>query len=132
MIRVCLVDDQTLVRQGVRSLLALSDDIIEVVGEAADGRQALDLIASARPDGVLMDMRMPVMSGLEALPARSQRGDLPRNILLTPFHYDPLGLAGIKAGARGYLRTAVSLYRFVSASQTVSAGGVRVQPGSTK
>src|SRR3546814_15588553 len=103
MIRVCLVDDQTLVRQGVRSLLALSDDIIEVVGEAADGRQALDLIASTRPDVVLMDMRMPVMSGLEALQALSQRGDLPPTLILTTFDDDQLVLSGIKAGPPGYL-----------------------------
>ena len=70
MIRVCLVDDQTLVRQGIRSLLAL-DGGIEVVGEAADGRQAVDLIPGLQPDVVLMDMRMPAMSGLEAVQALS-------------------------------------------------------------
>ena len=68
MIRVCLVDDQTLVRQGIRSLLAL-DDGIEVVAEAAYGKQAVDLVPQVKPDVVLMDMRMPVMSGLEALQA---------------------------------------------------------------
>ncbi|MDY0023232.1 response regulator transcription factor, partial [Arenimonas caeni] len=68
MIRVCLVDDQTLVRQGVKSLLELADGI-EVVAEAGDGRQAVELIPQVRPDVVLMDMRMPVMSGLEALQA---------------------------------------------------------------
>src|SRR5690606_5327552 len=74
-IRVCLVDDQTLVRQGIRSLLAL-DGGIEVVGEAVDGRQAVELIPQAAPDVVLMDMRMPVMSGLEALQALSAAGTL--------------------------------------------------------
>lgn len=132
MIRVCLVDDQTLVRQGVRSLLALSDDIIEVVGEAADGRQALDLIASTRPDVVLMDMRMPVMSGLEALQALSQRGDLPPTIILTTFDDDQLVLAGIKAGARGYLLKDVSLDQLVSAIKTVAEGGSLVQPAITQ
>ncbi len=68
MIRVCLVDDQTLVRQGIRSLLALAEGI-EVVAEASDGRQAVELIPQVKPDVVLMDMRMPVMSGLEALQA---------------------------------------------------------------
>src|SRR5918993_1559897 len=66
MIRVCLVDDQTLVRQGVRSLLELAENI-EVVAEAADGRQAVELIPQINPDVVLMDMRMPIMSGLEGL-----------------------------------------------------------------
>src|SRR5690606_40003819 len=75
MIRVCLVDDQTLVRQGIRSLLAL-DAGIEVIAEAGDGRQAVELIPQVRPDVVLMDMRMPVMSGLEALQALSRRAEL--------------------------------------------------------
>lgn len=132
MIRVCLVDDQTLVRQGVRSLLALSDDIIEVVGEAADGRQALDLIANSRPDVVLMDMRMPVMSGLEALQALAQRGDLPPTIILTTFDDDQLVLAGIKAGARGYLLKDVSLDQLVNAIKTVAEGGSLVQPAITQ
>lgn len=132
MIRVCLVDDQTLVRQGVRSLLALSDDIIEVVGEAADGRQALDLVAKVRPDVVLMDMRMPVMSGLEALQALALRGDLPPTIILTTFDDDQLVLAGIKAGARGYLLKDVSLDQLVSAIKTVAEGGSLVQPAITQ
>ncbi|MDP1699307.1 MAG: response regulator transcription factor [Xanthomonadaceae bacterium] len=132
MIRVCLVDDQTLVRQGVRSLLALSDDIIEVVGEAADGRQALDMVANVRPDVVLMDMRMPVMSGLEALQALALRGDLPPTIILTTFDDDQLVLAGIKAGARGYLLKDVSLDQLVTAIKTVAEGGSLVQPAITQ
>ena len=102
MIRVCLVDDQTLVRQGIRSLLAL-DDGIEVVAEAADGRQAVELIPQIRPDVVLMDMRMPVMSGLEALQVLSRQEQLPPTIILTTFDDDQLVLAGLKAGAKGYL-----------------------------
>jgi YesN/AraC family two-component response regulator len=74
-IRVLLVDDQTLVRQGIRSLLELTDNI-RVVAEAADGRQAVEMIPEVNPDVVLMDMRMPVMSGLEAfqqIAARTSR-----------------------------------------------------------
>ena len=93
MIRVCLVDDQTLVRQGIRSLLAL-DDGIEVVAEAGDGRQAVELVPQVRPDVVLMDMRMPVMSGLEALQELSRAGVLPPTIILTTFDDDQLVLAG--------------------------------------
>ena len=98
MIRVCLVDDQTLVRQGIRSLLAL-DDGIEVVAEANDCRQAVELIPEVAPDVVLMDMRMPVMSGLEALQTLSQRGQLPPAIILTTFDDDQLVLAGLLVGA---------------------------------
>lgn len=99
MIRVCLVDDQTLVRQGIRSLLAL-DDGIEVVAEASDGKQAVEQIPQIQPDVVLMDMRMPVMSGLEALQMLSRNGALPPTIILTTFDDDQLVLAGLKAGAR--------------------------------
>ena len=89
MIRVCLVDDQTLVREGIRSLLGL-DDGIEVVAEAADGRQAVELIPQIKPDVVLMDMRMPVMSGLEALQALAATNQLPPAIILTTFDDDQL------------------------------------------
>ncbi len=131
MIKVMLVDDQTLVRQGVRSLLELADGI-EVIGEAGDGQQALDLIPQLNPDVVLMDMRMPVMSGLDALKALSQRQQMPPTIILTTFDDDQLVLAGIKAGARGYLLKDVSLDQLVSAIQTVAGGGSLVQPAVTQ
>ena len=131
MIRVCLVDDQTLVRQGIRSLLAL-DDGIEVVAEAADGRQAVELIPLCRPDVVLMDMRMPSMSGLEALQALQALDSLPPTIILTTFDDDQLVLAGIKAGARGYMLKDVTLEQLVSAIRTVAGGGSLVQPAVTQ
>src|SRR3546814_132234 len=89
MIRICLVDDQTLVRQGIRSLLALADGM-EVVGEAGDGKQAVELVPGLKPDVVLMDMRMPAMSGLEALQALARMGALPPTIILTTFDDDQL------------------------------------------
>ena len=128
MIRVCLVDDQTLVRQGIRSLLAL-DDGIEVVAEAADGRQAVELIPQIRPDVVLMDMRMPVMSGLEALQVLSRQEQLPPTIILTTFDDDQLVLAGLKAGAKGYLLKDVTLEQLVGAIRTVADGGSLVLSG---
>ncbi len=131
MIRVFLVDDQTLVRQGIRSLLALAAGI-EVVGEAADGRQAIEVIPQVRPDVVLMDMRMPSMSGLDALRALGEAGTLPPTIILTTFDDDDLVLAGIKAGARGYLLKDVSLEHLVGAIQTVAEGGSLVQPVVTQ
>ena len=121
-IRVFLVDDQTLVRQGIRSLLALAEGI-EVVAEASDGRQAVEQIPQVAPDVVLMDMRMPVMSGLESLQAMSRAGILPPTIILTTFDDDALVLAGIKAGAKGYLLKDVSLEQLVNAIQMVAAGG---------
>lgn len=130
-IRVFLVDDQTLVRQGIRSLLSLADGI-DVVAEACDGRQAVEQIPQVRPDVVLMDMRMPVLSGLEALQALGKAGALPPTIILTTFDDDALVLAGIKAGARGYLLKDVSLEQLVDAIQTVAAGGSLVQPAVTQ
>ncbi|GIX35500.1 MAG: DNA-binding response regulator [Lysobacteraceae bacterium] len=130
-IRVLLVDDQTLVRQGIRSLLELSDRI-RVVGEAADGRQAVEQIPTLQPDVVLMDMRMPVMNGLEALEWLAAREALPPTIILTTFDDDELVLAGIRAGARGYLLKDVSLEQLVEAICTVASGGTLVQPALTQ
>ena len=130
-VSVCLVDDQTLVRQGIRSLLELSDDI-RIVGEAADGLQALDMIPQSKPDVVLLDMRMPGMSGLDVLNALAARGDLPPTIILTTFDDDQLVLAGLKAGARGYLLKDVSLEQLVNAVKAVASGGSLVQPVVTQ
>lgn len=131
MIRVLLVDDQTLVRQGIRSLLELSEDI-RVVAEAGDGHQAVEMIPQIGPDVVLMDMRMPAMSGLEALQQLSREGALPPTIILTTFDDDQLVLAGIKAGARGYLLKDVTLEQLVDAIHTVAAGGSLMQPAVTQ
>jgi len=131
MIRVCLVDDQNLVRQGIRSLLDLSENI-RIVAEASDGKQAIEMIPELKPDVVLMDMRMPVMSGLEALQALSVAGTLPPTIILTTFDDDQLVLAGLKAGARGYLLKDVSLEQLVDAIQTVADGGSLVKPAVTQ
>ena len=130
-ISVCLVDDQTLVRQGIRSLLELSDDI-RVAAEAADGAQAVEVIPQAKPDVVLLDMRMPGMSGLDVLNALAQKNALPPTIILTTFDDDQLVLAGLKAGARGYLLKDVSLGQLVEAVKTVAAGGSLVAPVVTQ
>ena len=131
MISVLLVDDQTLVRQGIRSLLELSDDI-RVIAEAVDGNQAVQLIPQAKPDVVLLDLRMPNMSGLEVLQALGGRNELPPTIILTTFDDDQLVLAGLKAGARGYLLKDVSLDQLVDAVKTVADGGSLVAPMVTQ
>ena len=131
MISVCLVDDQTLVRQGIRSLLELSDTI-RVVAEAADGAQAVQLIPEVAPDVVLLDMRMPGMSGLDVLNALATAGKLPPTIILTTFDDDQLVLAGLKAGARGYLLKDVSLDQLVDAVKVVAGGGSLVAPVVTQ
>jgi len=131
MISVCLVDDQNLVRQGVRSLLDLAQDI-RVVAECADGAQAVQEIPRVKPDVVLLDLRMPNMSGLEVLQALAARNELPPTIILTTFDDDQLVLQGLKAGARGYLLKDVSLEQLVEAVRTVAAGGSLVAPMVTQ
>ena len=131
MISVLLVDDQTLVRQGIRSLLELSDDI-RVIAEAGDGAQAVQLIPQAKPDVVLLDLRMPGLSGIDVLNTLSQSNQLPATIILTTFDDDQLVLAGLKAGARGYLLKDVSLDQLVDAVKTVAAGGSLVAPVVTQ
>ncbi len=131
MINVCLVDDQTLVRQGIRSLLDLAADI-RVVAECVDGAQALATIPRLKPDVVLLDMRMPGMNGIEVLQALAQQQALPPTVILTTFDDDQLVLAGLKAGARGYLLKDVSLDQLVEAVRTVAAGGSLVAPAVTQ
>ncbi|MBL8299301.1 MAG: response regulator transcription factor [Rhodanobacteraceae bacterium] len=131
MISVLLVDDQTLVRQGIRSLLELSDEI-RVIAEAADGVQAIEMIPQKQPDVVLLDLRMPGMSGIDVLNSLAQANQLPATIILTTFDDDQLVLAGLKAGARGYLLKDVSLDQLVDAVKTVAAGGSLVAPVVTQ
>jgi len=131
MISVCLVDDQTLVRQGIRSLLELSSSI-QVIAEASDGAQAITLIPQVKPDVVLLDMRMPGLSGLDVLNALGAAGTLPPTIILTTFDDDQWVLAGLKAGARGYLLKDVSLEQLVDAVKVVAEGGSLVSPMVTQ
>lgn len=130
MIGVMLVDDQTLVRQGVRSLLGLADDI-EVVDEAADGVTAIEQIPRTRPDVLLLDMRMPGKNGLEVMQELGARNELPPTIILTTFDDDDLVLDGIRAGARGYLLKDVELEELLSAVRAVADGGTLVKPAVT-
>ncbi|MCZ6650399.1 MAG: response regulator transcription factor [Acidobacteria bacterium] len=130
MIRVCLVEDQTLVREGLRSLLDLIDDI-EVVAEARDGEEAVRIIPEVRPDVVLLDIRMPRKNGLEVLAELKDKG-LPPTLVLTTFDEDGLVLDAIRAGARGFLLKDVALEQLASAIRALAAGKTLVQPAVTE
>lgn len=130
MIRVALVDDQTLVRQGIRSLLGLSDEI-EVVGEGEDGDAALALLADTAVDVLLLDLRMPRRDGIATLEALAERGSAVPVLVLTTFDDDELVLRALRAGARGYLLKDVTLDQLVGAIRTLAAGGTLLQPGLT-
>ncbi|MEM8815165.1 MAG: response regulator transcription factor [Pseudomonadota bacterium] len=130
-IRIALIDDQTLVRKGIRGLLELSEKV-EVVAEADDGNQAVELVATHAPDVVLMDMRMPRMSGADATAALSAAGHEVPVIILTTFDDHELVLEGIRAGAKGYLLKDVSLENLIRAIESVAAGETMIQPAITE
>jgi len=129
-IRVLIVDDQALIRTGIATLLARKADI-EVVGQAANGREALELVATLDPDVVLMDVMMPVMDGVEATRQLTQRGPRPAVIMLTTFHDDERVLQSIAAGARGYLLKDVDHRVLADSIRTVAGGGALIHPQIT-
>lgn len=130
-INVMLVDDQTLVREGIKSLLQLAGHIT-IVGEASDGVEALEKIPECNPDVVLMDIRMPRMDGIETLKTLTVRGSSVPVIILTTFDDHELVLNGIRAGARGFLLKDVSLESLVEAIETVNKGDTLIQPAVTE
>jgi DNA-binding NarL/FixJ family response regulator len=129
MIRVAIVDDQTLVRQGIRSLLALSNEI-DVVAEASDGDEALAVLDAHDVDVLLLDLRMPRRDGIATLEALRARGNHVPVLVLTTFDDDELALGALRAGARGYLLKDVTLDQLVGAIRTVATGGALLHPPS--
>lgn len=127
MIRLLLVDDQTLVRQGIQTLMELEDDF-EVIGLANNGREALAMVEQLRPDVVLMDVRMPVMDGVAATREICQRFPETQIIILTTFDDDEYVFEGLRAGARGYLLKDVNSDELANAVRTVAAGQALIQP----
>lgn len=128
MIRIVLVDDHALVRQGLRSLLDLTPDL-RVVGEAVDGEDALAKVASLVPDVVLMDVRMPRMSGLEALRQLRREPVNWRVVLLTTFDEDTAIVEALRARVQGFLLKDVSLEELADAIRRVHAGETLLPPG---
>ena len=127
MIRVLVVDDHAVVRQGLRTFLELQDDI-EVVGEAADGEQALASAAALEPDVVLMDLVMPRLDGVSALQRLRERAPATRVIVLTSFLDDDKVLPAVRAGAAGYLLKDVQPAELVRAIRMVDRGEALLHP----
>lgn len=127
MIRIVLVDDQTLVRQGIQTLLELEADL-QVVGTAANGLDALAVVERARPDVVLIDVRMPLMDGVAATRELVARYPGLGVIILTTFDDDEYVFEGLKAGARGYMLKDTSSDEIVDAVRAVAAGEALIQP----
>ena len=131
MIRVVLVDDQKLVRQGGGGLLELLPDI-EVVGEAADGAEALATVPELKPDVLLLDIRMPRMSGIAVLDSLREAGSLPPTLVLTTFDDGDAAFAAIKAGAKGLMLKDVSLDDLAQAIRNLADNGTAFQPAMTE
>ncbi|GAA0959224.1 response regulator transcription factor [Streptomyces rhizosphaericus] len=132
-IRVALADDQLLVRAGFRALLAAQPDI-EVVGEAADGEQALALVRERRPDVVLMDIRMPVLDGLAAtrgITADPALGEV-KVVMLTTFELDEYVFEAIRSGASGFLVKDTEPDELLRAVRAVVGGDALLSPGVTR
>lgn len=101
-IRILIVDDHLVVREGLRGMLSGQDDFL-VVGEAADGREGLQQVDAVQPDVILLDLRMPVMDGVQMLKHLAQRESAPRVLVLTTYDSDADIVSAIEAGATGYL-----------------------------
>ena len=128
-VRVVIVDDQTLVREGIRALLSIAG--ITVVGEADDGLSALEVIDRTSPDVVLLDLRMPGHDGIWALQRLAEREVAVPALVLTTFDDDELVLQALRCGARGYLLKDVTLEQLTRGVRALAAGGTLIAPSIT-
>jgi DNA-binding NarL/FixJ family response regulator len=133
MIRVAVVDDQAVVRMGLTTLITSEDDL-ELVGEAADGRAGLRLIRATRPDVVLCDIRMPVLDGLGLLREVADQPELAdvRVIVLTTFELDEYVFEALRSGASGFLLKDADPARLLEAVRVVADGGSLLAPSVTR
>jgi DNA-binding NarL/FixJ family response regulator len=131
--RVLVADDQALLRTAFSSLVEAEEDLT-VVGEAADGREAVDLAAARAPDVVVMDVRMPVMDGIEAtrLITRGGSADAPRVLILTTFDLDEYVFEALRAGASGFALKSRPLEELLSAIRLVATGEALLAPSVTR
>lgn len=131
MIRVVLVDDQALFRAGIRMLVSSQPDL-EVVGEAADGSEAIRVVAATRPDVVMMDIRMPVMDGLAATAEILAAPNPPRVVMLTTFDLDEAAARAIRQGASGFVLKDADPEFLLAAIRTVHSGSSVIAASATR
>lgn len=128
---VLLVDDDALVRSGLRSVLASADDLV-VVGEAADGQAALQQVVTLRPAVVLMDIRMPGLDGISATESLCRTADPPAILILTTFDTDENVLNALRAGASGFVLKDTAPQQIIEAVRVVATGDGLLSPGVTR
>jgi DNA-binding NarL/FixJ family response regulator len=129
-IRVVLVDDQELMRVGFRMVLGAQEDMT-VVGEGSNGEEAIELAGRLRPDVVLMDVRMPVLDGVEATKLITER-DLAKVLVMTTFDLDEYALSALRNGASGFLLKDTPSVQLVTALRVVASGDAVVSPSVTR
>jgi DNA-binding NarL/FixJ family response regulator len=130
-IRVVVADDQGMVRSGFSVLLNAQDDI-QVIGEAVNGKEAIDRAAELRPDVILMDVRMPVLDGLQATREITAMPDPPKILVLTTFDLDDYVYEALRSGASGFLLKDASADELANAVRLVAAGDALLAPGVTR
>ena len=130
-VRVLIADDQALVRGGFRMILEAKEDM-EVVGEAGDGAEAVELVERLQPDVVLMDVRMPDMDGIEATRRIAASGSSARIVILTTYDVDEYVFAALRAGASGFLLKDVRPPEPTDAIRVVARGDALLAPGVTR
>lgn len=130
MISVLVVDDQALIRSGFRMIIDAEDDM-KVVGEAPNGQEAISAVSALSPDVVLMDIRMPVMDGVEATRTLTQQGNC-RVLILTTFDLDEYVFAAVRAGASGFLLKDVPPDDLIDAVRIVARGDALIEPRMTR
>lgn len=131
MIRVFIVEDHAIVREGIGNLLGLSADI-QVIGAVGSAEEALAALPAAKPDVLLLDMKLPNMDGVELMRRLQASTSLPPTLILTTFEDDALLLAGMRAGAKGYLLKDVSLEQLLAAIHEIAGGGSYINPAVTE
>jgi DNA-binding NarL/FixJ family response regulator len=131
MIRVLLVDDQTIIRQGIKSLLESQSDF-EIVGDAENGKEAITLVKTLQPDVVLMDVRMPIMDGVAATGTICQQFTNIKVLILTTFDDEEYVSQAMRLGAKGYLLKDTPIEPLANAIRSVYAGHTHLGPGLLK